>query len=88
VTAANEGQAPTPARRIQEGFARGDEFRGVFMVFGGNLVAPDAAMRDRIDRAIRDHDDRIERGGQRLCVTLAGQTLRRTSYKIEGKTPP
>ena len=122
--------------RIAEEFARGDEFRGVFMVFGGNqerefwneaghaslaaltladaqslttqypdfymcaspgaarakdamvhmsLVAPDAVVRDRIDRAIREHDARVAAGGKRLCVTITGHTLRRLSHRIEGQ---
>jgi hypothetical protein len=49
------------------------------------LVATEAGMRDRIDRAIRDHQARFERDGQRLCVTLAGRRLWRTSYKIDGQ---
>jgi hypothetical protein len=121
--------------RIAEEFVRGDEFRGVFMVFGGNgerelwneaghaflagltladaqslsarypdfymcaspgaarakdamvhmsLVAADALVRERIDRAIRDHDARIAAGGKRLCVTIAGHRLRRLSHRIDG----
>jgi hypothetical protein len=122
--------------RVAEEFARSEEFRGVFMVFGGNrerefgneagqaflagltladaqsltaqypdfymcaspgaarvkdamvhmsLVAPDAVVRDRIDRAIRDHDARVVAGGKRLCVTIAGHTLRRLSHRIDGQ---
>jgi hypothetical protein len=122
--------------RTEEGFARGDEFRGVFMVFGGNrasefghaapyaflgglplsdarllstkfadfymcgspgaafvkeavvamhLVATDPATRERIDEAISNHDDRLARGGERLCVMLAGRRLRRTSYRLDGR---
>ena len=121
--------------RIEEAFARADDFHGVFMVFGGNrerefwnevghaflagltladarslsaqypdfymcaspgaarvkdamvhmsLIASDAVVRDRIDRAIRDHDARVAAGGKRLCVTIAGHTLRRLSHRIDG----
>ncbi len=136
VTLVDTGTVLTVTRgRIQVVYARGEAFRGVFMVFGGspvsgfwsesvfaylgglpladarairakypdfhmcaspgaalakgamvhlNLIASDSAMRDRIDGAIREHDRRLEKQGERLCVTLAGQTLRRTSYTIEG----
>jgi hypothetical protein len=122
--------------RVAEEFARSEEFRGVFMVFGGSperefgneagqaflagltladaqsltaqypdfymcaspgaarvkdamvhmsLVASDAVVRDRIDRAIRDHDARVVAGGKRLCVTITGHTLRRLSHRIDGQ---
>jgi hypothetical protein len=136
VTVVDTGARVSLAKgRIAQEFARGDEFRDVFMVFGGNrerefwneaghaflagltladaqslsaqypdfymcaspgaarakdamvhmsLIAADALVRERIDRAIRDHDARIAAGGKRLCVSIAGHTLRRLSHRIDG----
>jgi len=49
-----------------------------------NLVTTDSSIRDTIDRAIHEHDRRLEQRGERLCVTLSGQTLLRRSYKVSG----
>ena len=49
-----------------------------------NLITVDSATRDTIDRAIREHERRLDQRGERLCVTLSGQTLLRQSYKVSG----
>jgi hypothetical protein len=49
-----------------------------------NLLSLDSTTRDRIDGAIREHERRLGRGGERLCVTLRGHTLLRRSYKVSG----